>query len=207
MEEDLSMMDPNSVSWGMGGFGSDLKDAAASSPSSDLHQCPTCSRTFNSKALEKHLRICQKVFQSKRPKFNAKGARTSGLEKVDDYSAGSSVQSSKSGMDRPIVSKHAAKPKWKQKSEQFRAAMMATRGEDVPGSGGYGGGGGAPVDDGLIPCPHCGRTFNETAAERHIARCKDIKARPKTLKAGAGRTAGAYSSRRSASRTSSYGRF
>lgn len=32
----------------------------------------------------------------------------------------------------------------------------------------------AGADD-LVPCPHCGRTFNETSAERHIPKCKDIK--------------------------------
>jgi hypothetical protein len=34
----------------------------------------------------------------------------------------------------------------------------------------------APQDD-LIPCPNCGRRFNETAAERHIPKCADIKAK------------------------------
>uniref|UniRef100_A0A2C9JZB8 C2HC/C3H-type domain-containing protein n=1 Tax=Biomphalaria glabrata TaxID=6526 RepID=A0A2C9JZB8_BIOGL len=34
------------------------------------------------------------------------------------------------------------------------------------------------IDPDLVPCPHCGRKFNETAAERHIPRCKDLKTRP-----------------------------
>jgi hypothetical protein len=29
--------------------------------------------------------------------------------------------------------------------------------------------------EGLIRCPHCNRTYNEKAAERHIPKCKDIK--------------------------------
>ena len=32
-------------------------------------------------------------------------------------------------------------------------------------------------DPSLIPCPNCGRRFNETAAERHIPKCADIKAK------------------------------
>lgn len=26
-----------------------------------------------------------------------------------------------------------------------------------------------------VPCPHCGRRFNEAAADRHIPKCKNIK--------------------------------
>ncbi|GFS06246.1 zinc finger C2HC domain-containing protein 1C-like [Elysia marginata] len=33
----------------------------------------------------------------------------------------------------------------------------------------------------LVPCPHCGRTFNETAAERHTPRCQAMKTRPPPL--------------------------
>ena len=33
------------------------------------------------------------------------------------------------------------------------------------------------VDDGLVPCPHCNRRFNEKAAARHIPKCLEIKAK------------------------------
>jgi rubrerythrin len=39
---------------------------------------------------------------------------------------------------------------------------------------------------GLMPCPHCGRTFNETAAERHIPKCKTTRAKPNRLIRGTG---------------------
>lgn len=32
-------------------------------------------------------------------------------------------------------------------------------------------------DPSFVPCPNCGRTFNEKAAERHIPRCKNIIAK------------------------------
>lgn len=38
-----------------------------------------------------------------------------------------------------------------------------------------------------VQCPNCSRRFNETAAERHIPKCKDIKARPTMLKKGSRR--------------------
>lgn len=89
-------------------------------------------------------------------------------------------------LDVPIVAEE--KPKWKQQSLQFREAMRAARmygqaaakGEDLP----------PPVmsapDPSLVPCPHCGRRFNEKAAERHIPQCQNIRAKPSILKKGAG---------------------
>ena len=41
-----------------------------------------------------------------------------------------------------------------------------------------------------MPCPHCGRRFNEKAAERHIPKCQTIKAQPKMLRRGQGRAGG-----------------
>jgi len=37
-----------------------------------------------------------------------------------------------------------------------------------------------------VQCPHCERKFNETAAERHIPKCKDTIAKPSRLKRGGG---------------------
>jgi hypothetical protein len=45
-------------------------------------------------------------------------------------------------------------------------------------------------DPSFVPCPNCGRTFNEKAAERHIPNCKNIKAKPSTLKRGSGGAGG-----------------
>ena len=79
-------------------------------------------------------------------------------------------------------------PKWKQQSLQFRNAMRAARmynqaaakGEELP----------PPVisapDPSLVQCPHCGRRFNEKAAERHVPQCQNIRAKPSLLKKGAG---------------------
>ncbi|EKU22564.1 low-co2-inducible protein, partial [Nannochloropsis gaditana CCMP526] len=47
----------------------------------------------------------------------------------------------------------------------------------------------------LIPCPHCGRRFNEQAADRHIPKCQDIKAKPSMLRKGEGISLGAASRR------------
>ncbi|GFH24227.1 uncharacterized protein HaLaN_21979, partial [Haematococcus lacustris] len=79
-------------------------------------------------------------------------------------------------------------PAWKAQSESLRAAMQnmrlvkaaLARGEDIRN---------IPVvpsapDPSFIQCPHCGRRFNQKAAERHIPSCATTSARPKFLKAG-----------------------
>ena len=57
---------------------------------------------------------------------------------------------------------------------------------DMPFNNDYG-------DDSFIPCPHCGRTYNEAAANRHIPLCKSIINKPKSLNRGSG--APSYSTR------------
>lgn len=43
-------------------------------------ECETCGRRFLPEALEKHARICQKVFASKRKPFNMAKQRLAGTE-------------------------------------------------------------------------------------------------------------------------------
>ncbi len=115
--------------------------------------------------------------------------------------------------------------KWKRQSEQLRRAMQSARvaGKNQSGAGkravkaprqqdgnnqvsstGYSSEtessgnmhSSAVDDDGLVPCPHCNRRFNEKAAERHIPKCRDIKAKPKTLRRGQGSAAGAAGARK-----------
>jgi predicted nucleic-acid-binding Zn-ribbon protein len=41
-------------------------------------------------------------------------------------------------------------------------------------------------NDTRVQCPTCGRKFSDVAAERHIPKCGDIRAKPKMLRAGGG---------------------
>lgn len=72
--------------------------------------------------------------------------------------------------------------KWRQQSEQFREAIRQARmyqqakDQGLPTSALPPPAPSAP-DPSLIPCPHCGRRFNENAAERHIPKCQNIKAK------------------------------
>ncbi len=64
------------------------------------------------------------------------------------------------------------KAKWKRDHEQFMAALRSAKGPSQ--SDGISTEPEEPEDDGLVPCPHCGRRFNDTAATRHIPICKNV---------------------------------
>ncbi|KAK9805354.1 hypothetical protein WJX73_005357 [Symbiochloris irregularis] len=185
--------------------------AAAAAPRENpenLVTCQGCERSFIPEAYERHARICAKVFQTKRRAFDAAAARAP--EEMSDGTFGKPAPlpgrgrtsvgggpgakaGAKAGGAKAAGGKAAQQAKWKAQSAQLRAAMAAAKG---PAAAGDPTAFAAPVvDDSLTPCPHCGRRFNDKAAERHIPLCKDIRAKPTTLKAGGGRGAGAFAKR------------
>eukprot|EP00929_Paragymnodinium_shiwhaense_P018558 TRINITY_DN12942_c0_g1_i1.p1 TRINITY_DN12942_c0_g1~~TRINITY_DN12942_c0_g1_i1.p1 ORF type:complete len:510 (-),score=135.03 TRINITY_DN12942_c0_g1_i1:79-1608(-) len=162
-------------------------------PSGDLIPCPHCDRKFLEEPLGRHVKICQKVFQSQRKKFevakqrlpeealkiNADAKRAERAAAKKKPTAGGPGQGNS---EKPAGGKM---PAWKMKSEQFRAAMRDAKMVDkfkregrplselpaaVPT---------APELDDRTPCPHCGRRFGQQQAERHIPQCAKTKARPK----------------------------
>lgn len=165
-------------------------------------ECPDCGRKFNPIPYQKHVKICAKVFLQKRKVFDSTKMRIADNPEL--------VQIIKKTQKEAKIAAKAAAPaavaankeipikasggsgggasKWKQQSEAFRAALKAAKqysqakesGGPLP----------PPVasapDPSLIPCPHCGRRFNEKAADRHIPQCQNILAKPTSLKRGAG---------------------
>ncbi|CAD8179699.1 unnamed protein product [Paramecium pentaurelia] len=146
----------------------------------DLIECPDgCGRKFKRSALQKHIKICKKVFQEKRKAFDTKEQRIINqdhaklLQKQQQEEQIQQQQQQKKKQpqtkidDRPIQGQK--KPKWKQQSEQFRAAMKLNKGvplsqqEQVAIE---------EVDD-RVQCEHCGRKFNEQTALKHIPSCKE----------------------------------
>ena len=129
----------------------------------ELAPCELCGRQFNLKALAKHTKICNKVFQ-KKAKVNAVDAERQKLKEE-------AHKESQAALNK--------KPDWKNKSTALQQAMKQAR-------GGGGGGGEIPEpEDTRVECPYCQRKFEATTAERHIPHCKE-----KALKAGAGKAAG-----------------
>ena len=144
-----------------------------------LSPCDTCGRRFNARALPVHQRSCAKVFAQKRKPFDVKSMRAEGTD-LEEYqrkngryggkgSAFAPPRASKKLTQRPDRARERTAggtgkpiPKWKQQSELLRAGIRAGRGHDtVTDTAAF-----AQEDD-LVPCPHCGRSFNETAAELH----------------------------------------
>ena len=76
------------------------------------------------------------------------------------------------------------KSTWRQQHLEFQAALRAARGVTRMPAASRGARDTASYDsyvrvDTRIPCPHCGRRYADTTAERHIPKCKDILAKPR----------------------------
>ncbi|ETO65002.1 hypothetical protein F442_17407 [Phytophthora nicotianae P10297] len=161
--------------------------------SEQMEQCHNCSRKFNVASLQKHQKICEKVFSGHRKVFNMAAKRLEGTEaeklakEAKAKTKGITRKAPLSATEQPIKVKSVAD--WKQKSEMFRNAMKASRdvskalkeGKELP-----------PVmpsapDPSLIQCEYCSRRFNEKAAERHINFCRE-KSQRDNIKGGAKRT-------------------
>jgi len=151
--------------------------------SEPLDACPHCARTFRRKVLERHIGICQKVFMEKRKAFdavaNAIPQEAVKAKKVQErQEKQEKKKTSKTEInDQKQKEGEGGAPAWLKKSEAFRAAIKSARVvtqyvkegkslKDLPPP---------PVTDPSLddrtPCPHCGRRFGSSQAERHIPLC------------------------------------
>ncbi|KAI8615915.1 hypothetical protein BC830DRAFT_1120319 [Chytriomyces sp. MP71] len=152
---------------------------------SDRTPCPRCGRKFAGEArLTKHVAACAKLKQRK--VFDVAKARVRGTD-LEQYAAHKKTLdaphngSRSNGVADRAVQPAAKKKNWRVKHETFIRMVRANRDD------GTGGGPPAPSlpDPDYVQCEHCGRRFNEMAAERHIPICANTKHRPKpAIKAG-----------------------
>eukprot|EP00483_Globobulimina_turgida_P007807 UN07822 len=141
--------------------------------------CRQCGRKFSQSALQRHIKICKKVFGQKRKQFN--------IQRTDDEALKAAQNSNSDQIEAELKRKKiAAKLRWKSQSSMLREAIRNSKTieealksgkslADIPNIP-------SSVPDCRVQCPHCGRKFAEETAKRHIPKCQNIKARPKALK-------------------------
>ena len=143
--------------------------------------CNVCNRSFRESIINKHQRICLKSFQKKRKKFNVAGQRADGIEGMKESQQEAKKYELKRKSNQNVS-------KWKIHSQQLRMAMQIAKGttsslnpnvishnQMTANYREY-----EQIDD-RVPCPHCGRKFNNEVAERHIPKCKTTFAKPTRL--------------------------
>mmetsp|Transcript_112928 Transcript_112928/g.258606 ORF Transcript_112928/g.258606 Transcript_112928/m.258606 type:complete len:614 (-) Transcript_112928:126-1967(-) len=149
-------------------------------PVEQMRQCPDCQRSFKLESFQKHRTICKKVFVQKRKTFSTVEKRLADQENAHILIANAKKTSKPKPGKAP-----AAKSKWRLQSEAFRAALMCARAAEQGGSELAAAEARASAlnqelnSGSMTPCPHCGRTFRDEAAKRHIPICvKTFGGRP-----------------------------
>ncbi|XP_044729937.1 zinc finger C2HC domain-containing protein 1C isoform X2 [Chrysoperla carnea] len=144
----------------------------ANSVSDDnLKPCRNCSRRFAVDRLQKHEEICMKTANKKRKPYDALKHRVLGTE-AEAFVAKPGKNAKQAAAAAP-VKKNA--PDWRRKHEEFIQAIRAAKQvqahlaaggniRDLPPPP-------PSSNPDYVQCPHCGRKFNESAAERHIPKC------------------------------------
>ncbi|XP_019700875.2 uncharacterized protein LOC105191682 isoform X1 [Harpegnathos saltator] len=138
----------------------------------NLTTCNTCGRSFAQDRVSLHEQICAKTMNKKRKQFDAMTFRVRGTE-LEPFVKKGIAKKQESNTKKPGL-----KSNWRRKHEEFieaiRSAKMvqshlAAGGslKDLPPP--------PPSDTSdYIQCPHCGRRFNQAAAERHIPKCEHM---------------------------------
>jgi hypothetical protein len=141
--------------------------------------CSHCGRQFVYTALEKHEKICQKVFQNKRKAFNTQQQRIKNSEQAVLMKQGQIEEKKKEKMG--LTKNKNSIPKWKLQSEEFR---QICRGGSEPISNknkntfnseiskNYANYKPSVITDSYIPCKFCNRKYNEEAYKKHLNGCE-----------------------------------
>mmetsp|Transcript_266 Transcript_266/g.492 ORF Transcript_266/g.492 Transcript_266/m.492 type:complete len:515 (+) Transcript_266:12-1556(+) len=148
-------------------------------------ECSICGRKFNEDRIEKHRNICSKSTNKKRKVFSTraqrqeKEARKLQVQQVKEERR--NKRTGGSHESKPVGKKI---PKWKLQHMEFQKILKAGKGDSSTSSYNMTAEEAEVMEqlDSRVPCPHCGRKFNETVAERHIPKCRNIINKPTTLK-------------------------
>jgi hypothetical protein len=129
--------------------------------------CPDCGRTFNCSVIDKHVKICKKVFQEKRKAFDSKASRVSDPEQAMLMRKGEmkekrqAKQNNSNNNINNTVKTGDNEPKWKKQSEEFRNIIHG-KATNIP----------SVLTNDYTLCQYCNRKYNEQAYNKHLEGCK-----------------------------------
>ncbi|XP_021353479.1 zinc finger C2HC domain-containing protein 1C-like [Mizuhopecten yessoensis] len=139
-------------------------------------KCSNCGRKFNADRIDKHRASCGNLTK-KRKVLDGTKMRIEGTE-MEKYVGKNGVPKRRAPSGK--------KGNWRKQHEEFvnniryarKVAQVQKEGgslSNLPPP--------PPAENAdYVQCPHCNRRYNESAAERHIPKCRDIKAKPAPLK-------------------------
>ena len=152
------------------------------------YPCPDCGRNFAQAALEKHIKICKKVFQDKRKAFDSKATRITDPEQARLMRKGEMNEKRQARLNNNNKATNSNKePKWKKQSEEFRNIIHG-KASNVP----------SVLTDDYTLCQYCNRKYNEQAYNKHLEGCKrrfheaQMKNKAKALQSNVGNNQGYY---------------
>lgn len=154
-------------------------------PAKGMARCPLCARDFAADRLPKHEQVCRRTRDRdrKRKVFDTSKKRLEAVAAEAGVDVTSFKKKSQKEDQRVTEKLQKKKDAWRRKHDQLLRNVRAARAvqrhlaaggtvKDLP-----------PeldnadqddeVDSDLVKCPHCGRTFNEASAERHMPLCAD----------------------------------
>ncbi|KAL5236866.1 hypothetical protein ACI65C_004276 [Semiaphis heraclei] len=156
-------------------------------PAKGMARCPLCARDFAADRLPKHEQVCRRTRERdrKRKVFDTSKKRLEAVAAEAGVDVTSFKKKSQKEDQRVTEKLQKKKDAWRRKHDQLVRNVRAARAvqrhlaaggtvKDLP-----------PelenatadqddeVDSDLVKCPHCGRTFNEASAERHMPLCAD----------------------------------
>ncbi|CAF3845634.1 unnamed protein product [Rotaria sordida] len=162
---------------GGGGGGSKAAFASSTSGAAGLYPCSVCNRTFASDRIQQHEEAC-KIAHKQRRVFDSTKQRLQGTEAATYFRKGKGGKG-----PNPSAKPQISKSNWRQKHEDFiRAIRYAKQATNYEKAGGRLADLPPPpvsVNPDYVQCPHCGRNYAPTVAERHIPKCVNILAKPK----------------------------
>ncbi|XP_018320866.1 zinc finger C2HC domain-containing protein 1C isoform X4 [Agrilus planipennis] len=132
----------------------------------DLEQCKYCGRRFVVDRLQLHEEICARAGKKQRKTYDSTKHRVQGTE-LEQF-----VRKKKPGKG---ANKILPEANWRKRHEEFIATIRAAKVtqahlakggklSDLPPPP-------PSYNPDYVQCPHCGRRFNQAAAERHIPKC------------------------------------